>query len=161
MGDCFLCCGVQRNLDSRVALPAVIEQVVGRKSESHVEATGCRRGFLHCEGAMIECRKATVVTIGRGSKAEEAGLMPGDRLEAQAPHLLRCLVNVSVHYFPCRTVRRARQCNAGQWEHERVRPACRHEHFWIHGQGMPPHVRTCLQTLCWLKDSLRNGPCVC
>lgn len=37
-------------------------EVVGRKSESHVEAT--------------------VVTIGRGSKAEEAGLMPGDRLEA-------------------------------------------------------------------------------
>ncbi|CAE7362529.1 unnamed protein product [Symbiodinium natans] len=37
-------------------------EVVGRKSENHVEAT--------------------VVSIGKGTKAEEAGLMPGDRLEA-------------------------------------------------------------------------------
>ncbi|CAE7495978.1 unnamed protein product [Symbiodinium pilosum] len=37
-------------------------EVVGRKSENHVEAT--------------------VVSIGKGTKAEEAGLMPGDKLEA-------------------------------------------------------------------------------
>ena len=116
----------------------------------------------------IAHRKATVVTIGRGSKAEEAGLMPGDRLEAQAPDCLRS-VSVSVHFFPSPTVRRTGQCmldSLNMREYLRFVEASRlpclifmgkcgcdstcmcNQFICCRREGMPPHGRACLHTFC-------------